>query len=133
VEGFLPATVLREGIMEEWIFQILAAVFSLTGIFIAYRLYYVRKVESYSPSPVQSFFLNGWNFDKLYDNLFVKPFVAVAAMNRTDIIDRALDSLGATFGYAAKLVSFTQNGKIKWYLTGIGLGIILILSILLLK
>ena len=133
LEGYLPATVLRAGIMEEWVFQIIATVFSLTGVFIAYRMYYVKQVATFSPTPVQQFFYDGWKFDALYDFLFVKPFVKLAAANKNDIIDQIIDGLGSLVNGLGRLLGLTQNGKINWYLTGIIAGILLAITILIIR
>lgn len=130
VEGYLPQTFMKEGEPSELIFQIISAVLSLTGVYIAYQ-FYGKKEVTYKQSQVQQFFLEGWKFDKAYDILFVKPFVWLANINKTDIIDKIADGIAAPFRWINSLLSITQNGKINWYLTGIVIGIILASTIML--
>jgi len=131
IENTLPQTVLKSVEAHEWLFQILSAIISLSGIYIAYSMFLKKTVSTYNPSPFQQFFLNGWNFDKLYDTLFVRPFVAIANSNKSDVVDRFFDSIGIAFDKLSKVVSFTQNGRLNWYLTGIVIGLILTISLML--
>jgi NADH-quinone oxidoreductase subunit L len=131
IESTLPQTMLKYVPVHEWFFQILSAIISISGVYLAYRMFLKKTVSTYNPDPVQQFFLNGWNFDKLYNKLFVRPFVAIANSNKSDIVDRFFDSIGTAFNKLGKIVSFSQNGRLNWYLTGIVLGLILTISLML--
>jgi NADH-quinone oxidoreductase subunit L len=57
-------------------------------------LYYKNKaiIEQWKQSPdrmsVYEFLYKGWQFDELYDALFVRPFVFVTQINKADFFDR---------------------------------------------
>jgi NADH-quinone oxidoreductase subunit L len=131
IEKTLPVTILKATEAHEWIFQVLSTIISLTGVFIAYNMFIKKPVEAYNPKGYQQFFLEGWKFDSLYDTLFVKPFVFIANLNKSDIINRAFDALGEAIGRLGGLINTVQNGRLSWYLTGIVAGLILVLTIML--
>ena len=131
VEFTLPPAVLKISESYEWIFQLLSSVISISGIALAYLMFVKKPVVSYKPSNIQLFFMKGWKFDNLYDTLFVKPFVRIANANKSDIIDSAIDKSAMFFYRLGQLVNSTQNSRVNWFLSGIVLGLIIILSLML--
>lgn len=131
VTGFLPKTILQPGEHNELLFQVISAVVSLGGVYIAYLMFYKKPVQIYQPNAVQRFFAEGWKFDSLYNTLFVRPFVWIAQINKSDVVDAVLDEIGKFFKGCSQLLSFTQNGRVNWYLTGIVIGLILTITIML--
>ncbi len=131
IERTLPETLLKSTETHEWIFQLLSAIVSLLGIYIAYLFFLKKPVVEYKPTSVQEFFLSGWQFDKLYNAMFVKPFVWIANANKTDAIDEFFDGIGNIVKRISNAVALTQNGRINWYLTGIVTGLILTLTLML--
>lgn len=123
----------------ELLFQIIAAVVALGGIYIAYY-YYVRKpqaIESLTAKPAVStlhrFWESGWGFDWLYYSFIVDPYIWIARINKNDIIDvfyTAIARLTQMFYY---LFSLTQTGRIRNYAAGIVFGAIIILAIMVLS
>jgi NADH-quinone oxidoreductase subunit L len=130
----LPDTSLREGVdSSEGIFQLIAAIIGLSGIFIAY-VFYFRKPElsdrvKSSAQTLHQFWYSGWGLDWLYDTLFVKPFVFISSLNRRDVIDRIYDGLVGVAVFFNRIFSHTQSGILRWYLAGIVIGTIVILTI----
>jgi NADH-quinone oxidoreductase subunit L len=130
----LPAVQLREGVESaEWIMQILAAALCLGGIYIAYFFYMKRtdlRAELKSSMIVTNrFWFSGWGFDTLYDTLFVKPFVYLAKVNKNDFIDKLYESIVSTAIFFHNVFARTQNGTMRWYIMGIVIGAIFVLSI----
>ncbi|SFU34406.1 NADH-quinone oxidoreductase subunit L [Pontibacter akesuensis] len=123
---------------NEWVFQVLAALVSLGGIFIAY-LFYLK-----SPSLLQSikrsdtamalhrFWHSGWGFDALYDALLVRPYVFLSTLNKRDIIDSFYTGLARMAEGFHVMLSATQNGVLRNYVMGIVVGAIMILTLSLL-
>jgi NADH-quinone oxidoreductase subunit L len=108
----------------------MSAIVSIAGVYVAYLIYVKKSIASFTPISVQRFFLSGWNFDKLYDIMFVKPFVRISELNKSDIIDKFFDSFGEIFNKISTPITYFQNGKLSWYLTGIVVGLIIVLTLM---
>jgi NADH-quinone oxidoreductase subunit L len=135
VDNTLPVTVIKTGEGHELLFQALSAIIALTGIYIAYLIYFKKPSysEPYSHSRINKFFEKGWGFDKLYDTLFVRPVVWLSVIDKNDFFDLwniGLSRLALLFN---RLLSTTQNGKMRWYLLSFVIGIAIILTYILSK
>jgi NADH-quinone oxidoreductase subunit L len=135
VDNTLPVTITKTGEGYELLFQVLSAIIALTGIYIAYLIYFKKPSysEPYSHSRINKFFEKGWGFDKLYDTLFVKPVVWLSVIDKNDFFDLwniGLSRLALLFN---RLLSTTQNGKMRWYLLSFVIGIAIILTYILSK
>jgi NADH-quinone oxidoreductase subunit L len=132
VTKVLPGVVVSKMNASEILFQVLAAVISLSGIYIAYMLYLKKPslAESFNKSRINQFFYEGWGFDRLYDFLFVRPFVWLAEVNKNDFIDSFNSGLAKITLFFNRLLSITQNGKLRWYIMAFTIGIVFILTIL---
>ncbi|HLO90896.1 MAG TPA: NADH-quinone oxidoreductase subunit L [Lentimicrobium sp.] len=116
----------------EVLFQVITALISLSGIYLAYLLFYRKSsfAESFSHSKINGFFLHGWQFDRLYDLLFVKPFVWLSEIDRNDLFDLVSKQISRMIIKINKLLSVTQNGLLRWYVVAIAIGIVVIMTIL---
>ncbi len=116
----------------ELTFQLITVVVSLSGIYLAYRLYYQKSsaAEAFNHSPVNEFFLKGWQFDKLYDIVFVRPVVWLAEIDKSDFVDFISKGLSGIVVSINKLLSITQNGLLRWYVMALAIGIAIIVTIL---
>jgi NADH-quinone oxidoreductase subunit L len=135
VDNTLPTVVIKAGENKEFLFQLLSAIIALVVIYIAYIIYFKKPSlsEPYSHSRINKFFEKGWGFDKLYDTLFVKPIVWLSDIDKDDFFDLwniGLSRLALLFN---RLLSITQNGKVRWYLLSFTIGIAIILTYLLFK
>jgi NADH-quinone oxidoreductase subunit L len=133
VDNTLPVVVTTGNENLESLFQVLSAIIALTGIYLAYLFYYKKPalVESFNHSRLNRFFEKGWGFDKLYDILFVKPVVFLSEIDKDDFFDWlniGVSKLALMFN---RLLSLTQNGKLRWYLMSFAIGIALILTYML--
>ena len=70
---------------------------------------------------------HGLGFDALYDIVFVKPFLGIAKILKSDPIDRLINilPLGASLGN--KLTTKTQTGLLRTHAIGFGAGLAVIL------
>jgi NADH-quinone oxidoreductase subunit L len=123
----------NEADSAEWLVQIVAAVVSLSGVYMAYFFYVKRpelpdKIKSYIPSLYQLWH-SGWGFDALYNFILVRPFVFLAEINKRDIVDQIYAALVSVVNGFNLVLTFTQSGMIRWYIMGIVLGAIVILTI----
>lgn len=135
VQRALPATVLNTMHPEEIVVQIIAIVITLSGIYSGYELYYRNKtvIEEWKQQPVmqqlRDFLYKGWAFDQLYNVVLVQPFLFITRINKADIIDQIY--YGIAFG-SRKLnewFSISQNGSLRWYVAGVLVGILFILTL----
>ena len=119
----------------EGLFQIIASFVSLAGISVAVLFYllqpgYARKINEIGfVGSVKRFWLAGWDFDALYERLFVRPFLWLAWFMRTDHIDSVYSGIGALNRSLNSILSRTQSGKIRWYAMGIAFGAVVFLGI----
>lgn len=126
--------VLKPGIEDSaWTIQGVAALLSIGGAALAYVFYVQQptlhtRIKSAVPM-LHQFLLKGWGFDALYDFLFVKPFVFLATINKKDIVDMPYVAVVTVATYAHRAASYTQSGILRWYLIGIVVGTILVLTL----
>ena len=136
VQKVLPETVLKQQLPPEWLFQLMAVLVTAAGVYTGYALYYgksgVRWQQSPGLSAVRNFLFSGWKFDQLYDLLFVKPFVFITRINKSDVIDRMYNGLAKGSVRLNNLLSFSQNGSLRLYIAGVLAGILLIITLQLL-
>jgi NADH-quinone oxidoreductase subunit L len=130
----LPASIVRPGSEAfEWAMQLLAAIVTLGGIGIGYYAYLARpavherlKVRMASLHQLMN---AGWGFDALYDVLFVRPLTWIARANRADLIDGLYTGIAWLAMAANRTFATTQNGVMRWYVLGIVIGALLIITL----
>jgi NADH-quinone oxidoreductase subunit L len=132
----LPSTPLapaREGL--EPLFDLIAAVVSLVGLYLAY-LFYLRSPQlaaNLARSPLGStlarFWKSGWGFDWLYDRVFVRPVVWFAHVNKNDFVDAIFRGIAALNAWLNRVLSTTETGHLRWYAASIVGGAIIIVAI----
>jgi NADH-quinone oxidoreductase subunit L len=123
---------------KEGLFQIVASIVSLAGIFVAVLFYLLQpgqlqKIsETAIVGSVKRFWIAGWDFDALYERLFIRPFFKLAAVLKNDFVDSVYNGIGSLGRSLNGILSETQNGNIRWYATGMALGAMVFLGIILL-
>jgi len=132
----LPAPHGAESMIAPSALEIVAGITALAGVGIAYWLFlrHPRLVEPMTATPagkaLQRLWLTGWGFDRFYDALMVRPYVRLAALNKSDVVDRFY--LGATAaaraGYFA--LSASQTGRVRGYAKAMALGAVIAVAIL---
>ena len=133
VGNTLPAVVTKTDEGQEIVFQVLSAIIALSGIYIAYLIYLKKPAlsEPFGHSRINKFFEKGWGFDKLYDTLFVRPVLWLSVIDKNDFFDQWNIGLSRLALFLNKLLSYTQNGKVRWYLLSFAIGIVIILTYML--
>jgi len=135
LEGVLPAPVLKGGLPSEGLFQFIAAAVTLLGIYAGYVLYRGRKEvlqkwqRSASIRAVRLFFLSGWGFDILYRTLFVRPFLFVSGIGKPDWLDWLNKGIARVSLALSSLLSVSQNGSLRWYIAGVLIGVLFIITL----
>jgi NADH-quinone oxidoreductase subunit L len=130
----LPSVAIQEDFESfEWLVQLIAAGAALSGVYVAYLLYRVKPELSdelkSSAADLHQFWFSGWGFDSLYNFLFVRPFVFLSKVNKNDIVDKLYEGLVTMAEFFHRILSFTQSGILRWYIMGIVIGGILLLTL----
>ena len=130
----VPATVMTPGIEStEWLIQLSATALCLLGVGAAYFFYMkrqdLRAELKRSMIVTNRFWYSGWGFDQAYDFLLVKPYVFLSTINKNDIIDAFYTGIVSVSNFFHNAFARTQNGVMRWYIMGIVVGAIFVLSI----
>jgi len=130
VDKVLPSVhLIDENILQEGIFQIIAAITALAGLYLSY-LFYLRRTASEGKTALHKFFYSGWGFDWIYERVFVRPVIFLANINKSDFIDLVYSGIAGTTSFAHKILSKTQTGKMRWYAMGIAAGAVITITII---
>ena len=78
---------------------------------------------------LHQFWFNGWGVDWLYQQLLVRPWLALARGNKRDLFDHAVTAIAALNRIAYISLAFTQTGRLRWYATSLALGLVLLLGL----
>lgn len=130
----LPQVQLAAGMeSKEVLLQIITAVIALLGVYIAWQVYLKKPRPAYKfqETGLYRFLFKGWMFDQLYDMIFIRPVVWLSKIDRRDFVDRIYSGIGDLNLILNKSFSRTQNGYLRWYLSGIVLGMVVVLTIVL--
>lgn len=134
VNPVLPEVALKPGIESaEWIIQLCAAALCLAGIYVAY-FFYIKRTDlraelKSSMIVLNRFWFSGWGFDTVYHFLFVKPFVYLSTINKNDLVDKAYAGIVSIADFFHDQFARTQSGVMRWYIMGIVIGAIFVLSV----
>jgi len=118
-----------------WLLQVVYVVTALGGIAVAYLLYehapqYVRlMVSTPTGSLLHRWWFADWGFDWLYQQLFVRPYVGLARLNRGDFVDVFYRALALGSRVINGLLSATVNGNVRWYVAAIAGGAVLVVGL----
>ncbi len=95
------------------------------------RLRVGALVESGLGDALRRFWHGGWGFDWLYERLLVRPFVAIAELNKADAVDLVYRlTVAVTRGFH-HVGALTQTGHLRWYAVNMAVGLIVIFLIVL--
>jgi NADH-quinone oxidoreductase subunit L len=135
VERLLPVTLLKDRLPAELIFQLIAMAATFAGIYLGYVLYFKnpallqRWKQSTANGMLRDFFYSGWGFDKFYDALFVRPFLFITRVNKGDLFDKIYNGIANGHLQLNRLFSLSQNGSLRWYVMGVLIGILFIITL----
>lgn len=111
---------------------------AIVGILIAAVLFlgerrFATAVRNSAPGRlIAAWWYNAWGFDWLYDLIFVKPFVLIAAINRRDLIDLTMGLIPRLLRGGHDVLSVTENGRVRWYAATVAAGAVAVLAALVL-
>ncbi len=111
-----------------------AVIVAFGGIVIAY--YFVLKRPQLTARLVQSkwgaalhrFWLNGWGFDWLDNEIFIQPFVRMAQTNKDDWVDAGSTIVAELSARTATMIDGWHNGRLRRYAAGVVVGAVILLA-----
>jgi len=124
------------GTGAEWGLQALAALVSVGGLFLAWRLFsgerrlIGRLTGSGLGARLHGLLAAGWGFDWIYDRLVVAPYRFLARIDKDDLFDwigRAAAGLARALHHG---LSAGQTGKLRHYALGLAAGALAILAVI---
>ncbi len=111
----------------------ITALIPIFGVLLGYLMFGGRQLpvdglaRSRLGDGVRRYWDGGWGFDALYDRLVVKPFIAVARLNKNDVVDLVYALTVAVTRTLHRLTALTQTGRLRWYAANMVLGLVLVL------
>jgi NADH-quinone oxidoreductase subunit L len=141
LRGFLgavfPARAEAVDVTRELILAAEASAVGIAGLLLAYWLYGRGRplpsvLTSDAAASLAGFFRRGWDFDRLYDVLFVRPFAWVANVNRGDAIDAVYTAIASAADSGHRAVRTSQTGRLRWYAAALAGGAALVIAIVVL-
>ena len=75
------------------------------------------------------FWHSGWGMDRLYDALFVNPFLWLARINAKDFVDAFYNGLAALSRAGHLLIVRSQTGYLRWYALSMAAGLVLLIAV----
>jgi len=134
IAAALPDTVTRAASpgMEAAI-EALAIVASLGGLYAAFTLF-IRRPQlprrlAERAAGLVRWWRSDWAMDALYDAVLVRPYVALARINRRDVVDAFYDGVARAAAVAHGALSRSENGFLRWYAAGLGAGAVILIAI----
>jgi NADH-quinone oxidoreductase subunit L len=109
----------------------------LLGLLIAYLLFLGRQLSiagllaSPTGQRLQQFFYSGWKIDRLYQAILVQPFSSLAHWWRNEPVDYLYNALVSASQWSHRRLAALQTGELRWYVTTMAFGLILLLTIML--
>jgi len=131
----LPAFREASGGMSELVSSVAAGLAFLAGLLAAWYAYVhnpaLSRAAAASPMGrlLHRFWFADWGMDWLYDRVFVRPVVWLAAVNKADFIDSIYDGLARLAALGHRLLSVTETGKLRWHAAWIAGGAVFVVAI----
>lgn len=105
------------------------------GLLISYLFFGARIINTDSLTAnvlgkkLHQFWFSGWAMDWIYHQLFVRPWLWVAKVNRKDVVDQLYVAIAAINRWAHVCLTMSQTGRLRWYASSLALGTVLVLGV----
>ncbi|WP_342753913.1 NADH-quinone oxidoreductase subunit L [Pantoea sp. MBD-2R] len=116
--------------------EITSGVVAIVGILLAAFLWLGKRslVNSIASSAPGRFFSTwwfaAWGFDWLYDKVFVKPYLFVAWVLKSDPLNGLMNIPALFSRLANKGLVVSENGYLRWYVASMSVGAVVVLALL---
>jgi NADH-quinone oxidoreductase subunit L len=67
--------------------------------------------------------------DRLYQTIFVSPFITLARINKKDIIDLLVGVLVSLTSFFNRMLVRTQTGYLRWYAASFMAGVVILMAL----
>ena len=107
----------------------------LVGLLLAYLIFHSGQlrvaglVNSSIGKIMYQFWLSGWGIDWLYDRLFVRPYYALANLLKAEPVDGVYGLVVTVNETLNNWLSQSQTGRMRWYITSMVAGLIVVLAV----
>jgi NADH-quinone oxidoreductase subunit L len=107
----------------------------LIGLGLAYLLYLRSRqwLDALTATRVgkalHEFWFADWGFDWYYDKLFVQPVLWFARIDKDDMVDAFYKGIADLNEFLYRVLSLTENGRVRWYAAGIAAGTVIFVAI----
>ena len=102
------------------------------GFGFAYFLYAPWRPKTPREDPLLRLWYSGWGVDWLYDRLFVIPVQFLVQKGSVDWVDYIYTGIARLAELGNSALRLTQNGRTRWYATGLAAGAVVLFAIALL-
>src|SRR5947209_9175270 len=126
-----PLEEVRAGAITEISTALCASAAFAIGFGFAYIIYAPWRPRARREDPLLRLWYGGWGVDWLYDRLFVEPFQALAGRTSADVVDAVYTGIARLTNWGSSMLRLTQNGRVRWYATGIVAGFVLLFAVVL--
>ncbi|EPN55144.1 NADH:ubiquinone oxidoreductase subunit L [Pseudomonas syringae pv. actinidiae ICMP 19096] len=132
--GVLPQSVGHAGGEAKHSLEIASGAIALAGILLAALLFLGKRrmataIANSGPGRfLSAWWFAAWGFDWIYDKLFVKPYLAISHVLRSDPFDRTIGLIPRLVKGGHDTMSRTETGQLRWYAASIAVGAILVLG-----
>ncbi|MCP5358976.1 MAG: NADH-quinone oxidoreductase subunit L [Pseudomonadales bacterium] len=75
------------------------------------------------------FWFSGWGMDTLYEWVFVRPFLTLAALNRRDAVDQIYGWVAQAARVGNSAVVMLQTGNLRWYAISLVGGLVIVIGL----
>lgn len=124
-----PLEEVHVGPITETITALCASLSFGLGLVLAYLLYGPHRSRLSAHGFLPKLWLSGWGFDRIYDQLFVRPFQWLTRKSKSDIVDVPIRGLGEITVLGYRTLRRIQTGHVRWYAMGLAMGTVAILAI----
>ncbi len=101
------------------------------GLFLGKRTLVARLSQNTFCKMFSTLWLHAWGFDWLYDRLFVKSYLLLTRILAADPLDKTIEGIAGISLFFHRMLGRSVTGHLRWYVTSLGLGAILVLGFLL--
>lgn len=132
--GVLPE--IKEVAQSKLTLELVSAAIALIGVGIAFYLYQgnrrlVKSInESAAGKLLGPLWYKAWGFDALYDWVFVKPYLLIARIIKSDPLNTVMDATTFIVRISNKGLGLTANGQTRWYISTVAIGAVILLVLL---
>ena len=116
--------------------EITSGAVAIVGILLAAWLWLgkrtlVTAIANSAPGRLlNALWLNAFGFDWLYDKIFIKPYLGIAWLLKSDPLNSLMNIPALLSRAAGKGLLVSENGYLRWYVASMSIGAVVVLALL---